>query len=101
MRDNQIYAVINEAAENVQKAVGTRMMLYERLIKEICEQLGGIFLLINSIPIVGILLRKLIERYIRRYQKILQAESIKLYQQAKKENKNGLDSDTRKGQGST
>lgn len=85
MRDSEIYKLINTGMENVQKALGVRMMMYERLIKEITEQLGGYILLINSIPVYGILLRKLVEKYIRRYQKILKVESIKLYQKQKKE----------------
>ena len=89
MRDQTIIGLVEKAMENNRKVFEVRMAMYERLIKEITEELGGIFFLINSIPILGILLRKLIERKIRQFQKVLKTESIKLYQKQKKEIKNG------------
>ena len=99
MRDQTIIGLVEKAMEDNRKVFEVRMAMYERLIKEITEELGGIFFLINSIPILGILLRKLIERKIRQFQKVLKAESIKLYQKQKKEIKNGLDSNEGKNKG--
>lgn len=85
MRDQTIINLI----ENSRKDLVARIEMSEKFVGDTAFQVIGLIMLIRSIPVIGRILTKLIERNIKQYQRIVQRQAVKQY----KERKNGkLDS---------
>lgn len=96
MRDQTIVKLINNSREDLL----IRMQVLEKLLSDTTFQTIGIIMLIRSIPVLGDIIIKLLERNIKKYQRIVQKQAVKQYQEQKKENKNGnLDNITGQNKG--
>lgn len=69
----------------VKQELEYRMQVLEKLASDTTFQTIGLLMLIRSIPVIGNIIIKLMERNIKQYQRIVQRQSVKQY----KERKNG------------
>lgn len=81
MRDNQIYALINDSRKDLIQ----RIIMSEKFVGDTAFQVIGLIMLIRSIPVIGNIIIKLLERNIKKYQRLVEKQAVKQY----KERKNG------------
>lgn len=75
----------------VRQELEARIQMSEKFVGDTAFQVIGLIMLIRSIPVIGKMVIKLVERNIKKYQKIVQKQAVKQY----KENKNELDRNTK------
>lgn len=70
--------------EALKQELVARVEMSEKFVGDTAFQVIGIIMLIRSIPVVGRILTKLIERNIKRYQRMVQKQAVQQYRERKK-----------------